>query len=951
LFARQVLTRPDALLLPPSQLAALEAYCSKAGLDVSGALGRAADAPGPSAHEAHARVLSHICSLPPPSLLQANKYTLMNGKAAVDLSLPYRLSGLAANAVLDLVPRAEGSATSGEVRVAMSFSGGVPAPSSMGAAGGEGGGGGAGGGRATLTVSAGSSLADVLVLSAQAAGLALDVPALASSAFGGCSVVYMRTSVSGAALATTTLAGLGISKGSVSLRGTLPEAGAGAPSAPAAEAVPVPAPAVAAAVAVPAPAPTISAVAMSIDNAAVAPAAPAPAPAPVAAPVAAPVPIADTAMTTEAAPPAPATSAAAAVSMPSAPSAPAPAPAPADPSAASAAADTDPRRALIRATGQRVRAALSKLRMAAFDSDAREALTVVVKILDTLVLRPGDARVRTVRLANPIFESKAGRFPGVLDVLRSVGFSDDVVAPGERALTLKAEAEDEELTQGVREMCAVEAAAVGANLPAAPQIDYALRERMKAEASHVAAVFDPFRAVVLKVGADDGTGKGGRPEVKVLGGGVSASPVKGTGAGAGAGAGVGTSSSPVVPGVPADDGLSSVERKVNALKARAAEIQQRGGLPDRATRAVLYDPTRGFNPARFSAAEAAGGSGDGAGAGAGAGSNAGAGAGAPVAEDEAMDPGDAGLQLSYMRRRMKSEKEKEVSGDATGRCGGALALSLSGGPGSLSPFPTFPHLMSSPTRSTSTPGRCRSSSSSRRPRSTPRRSSECRCPTGRSCRGPSARWCVGRRESCGGGGGGGGVIRAHSPLTRNLPRPPFLQEPLSSVYAWVRSIFLTPSSEPSSSAAAAAAASAASSSASALPPFFLYQTPPPAVVADTLDKTLGESKLQPAALLYLGWGTGLGARATGDVPLEPSSYLRPEILAAALAGGAADAAQAAAAAFPTAQPVVEAPAMDVDAAAAALLAGKGSGAGAGAGAAKAGAGAGAKGGKPSWLKL
>jgi hypothetical protein len=161
------------------------------------------------------------------------------------------------------------------------------------------------------------------------------------------------------------------------------------------------------------------------------------------------------------------------------------------------------------------------------------------------------------------------------------------------------------------------------------------------------------------------------------------------------------------------------------------------------------------------------------------------------------------------------------------------------------------------------------------------------------------------------------------------------------VHAWVRELLLS----------------------EGLPPFFLYSTPPPTLVPEDETRTLADAKLQPAVLLYLGWGTSPGNRVA-DAPATPSAYLTPAALdvanggagAGAGAGGGGGSSASAADIFPTAVPLVDAPAMDIDAAAAALLSGGGRGPGAGANAGKSGAGAGAgagagKGGKPGWLKL
>jgi hypothetical protein len=157
-------------------------------------------------------------------------------------------------------------------------------------------------------------------------------------------------------------------------------------------------------------------------------------------------------------------------------------------------------------------------------------------------------------------------------------------------------------------------------------------------------------------------------------------------------------------------------------------------------------------------------------------------------------------------------------------------------------------------------------------------------------------------------------------------------EPASAVYAWLRADVL-------SDAVTAAGT-----------PFYLYTTPPPTAIADNAT-TLADAQLQPAALLYLGWGTGPAAKLApgAGAPAAREEYLQPRLLEAARGGDAAQALGGAAAAhFPSSAPVVsqQAPVRDVDAEAAAMLSGcvapapRGS-----AGGNKPGAG------KPGWLKL
>lgn len=116
-------------------------------------------------------------------------------------------------------------------------------------------------------------------------------------------------------------------------------------------------------------------------------------------------------------------------------------------------------------------------------------------------------------------------------------------------------------------------------------------------------------------------------------------------------------------------------------------------------------------------------------------------------------------------------------------------------------------------------------------------------------------------------------------------------------------------------------------------PFFLYTTPPPTQLEcspaskdGSPAPTLADLKLQPAAVLYLGWGASMTSRldpAAGEAPASPEQYIREELLAAALQAAGSGVEESTA--FPTAAPLAgegsggESAAMD--AAAAALLGG------------------------------
>lgn len=521
--------------------------------------------------------------------------------------------------------------------------------------------------------------------------------------------------------------------------------------------------------------------------------------------------------------------------------------------------------ARIKATGAKVRTALGKVRMSAFDQEAVEVLTTVLRMLDALVQRPGDLRIRSVRLQNPNFHSKVGKYAGGADILRAVGFKDESTS-GEAVLVLPPEVEDDEITLGVREMVALEASSLGAKLTPAPEPQTALREAMAAEAARIAASFDPFRAVVLKMDVDTTNAKL-KPEIKVLN---STSVTESSNSNVGGSSNISSSSSSSSSSVSAsllatastDTGLTVIDKKVLALKAKAMEIMEKAGTPDRNTRIILYDPSRSFNAARFTTAETAGGilqdndmNEEGSNIGisnrSSSSSSSSSSSAAMVVDDDAQ-PGDSKLQMDYMRKKLKMEKEKE-EGFRTKAMRELEQLQKA-------------KVYTSTMIRIQTPDRT--------------------------------------------------VLQGNfSPL-----------ETLSAIYTWVRSLLVHDTNRP---------------------PFFIYSTPPPTVVIDQTDKTLADARLQPAVLLYLGWGTGPGARAT-DAPVDANMYLSTEAYAMAKQFANSNSNEDIVMNYPTSQAVVNEPnSADVDAAAAALLAGNKTSSGSTSGTSNTNKGKG----KPSWLKL
>jgi hypothetical protein len=535
--------------------------------------------------------------------LEPGRYALEHAatRRTVDLSLPFRFANLQANAILELVPRAgggTGGAGGGEVKIALQTPGGE---------------------RLQAAFPPSASLGDILchfaaTTTAGAGGGGLprltgDADSLRASAFAGCTLVYMRTTYDGPALAATTLASMGLTKGAVALRASYPTVGGGdgsssVPSAsPAASPLASPTAAAAGFAAAPAagsgssssgaaPVPAPAGAGMAVDDegsggAAVAQQQPQPPAAPAAAPAS---------QSGSADEPSPkrhklsgngefsgdggaATASPASEAPP--PQAP-PASSSASASSAAAAAGGGGPLGRLKAAALAARAALDRLREAAWDEDARSACGLLLKYLDAVLGRPGDARVRTINLANPAFQQRVGRFPGGVDVLVAAGFAE-AFSPdtGQPALILytadshpmaafadggsdggdgggggsvdprlAAVVEDADVVLTVRGAVAAELVALGVDsVPPAPRPDRARLAAQAAAAREAQAAFDPFKAVVTRVTGSGGSAGGS--ELALESKPLEAAPVDDAAAAASSSAAASASSSVGAPAPPA----------------------------------------------------------------------------------------------------------------------------------------------------------------------------------------------------------------------------------------------------------------------------------------------------------------------------------------------------------------------------------------------------------------
>ena len=190
------------------------------------------------------------------------------------------------------------------------------------------------------------------------------------------------------------------------------------------------------------------------------------------------------------------------------------------------------------------------LRHEAFDKEASVALITMVKMLDALVRRPHDQRVRTIRLTNPNFFARVGTFTGAVGCLLAAGFQRCAIA-GQPHLVLRNDVGPVDVLL-VREVCAAEAAALGATVRPAPV------PVTEAPAAAPPVEFDPFKPMITRVAPKPTAGGIARAGTQALG----------------------------TDGAP-QDSRTVVQMRVDRLRARQQRLQQ-GKVPPRKTMLVRY---------------------------------------------------------------------------------------------------------------------------------------------------------------------------------------------------------------------------------------------------------------------------------------------------------------------------------------------------------------------------
>ncbi|CAM9860491.1 unnamed protein product [Pylaiella littoralis] len=151
------------------------------------------------------------------------------------------------------------------------------------------------------------------------------------------------------------------------------------------------------------------------------------------------------------------------------------------------------------------RAALEAMAAGHFDADSEACVMTLAKVVDNVVHRPEDARTRQIRCGNPAFQQKVGRITGGIAFLEGVGFvSADQVSrqptigggssssPDDRFIVLPPEREDSNLLRGARALLSKQAEALGVPPERMPQPPRA-RPSPPPPAPGQAA-FDPYKA-------------------------------------------------------------------------------------------------------------------------------------------------------------------------------------------------------------------------------------------------------------------------------------------------------------------------------------------------------------------------------------------------------------------------------------------------------------------------
>ena len=236
--------------------------------------------------------------------------------------------------------------------------------------------------------------------------------------------------------------------------------------------------------------------------------------------------------------------------------------------------------------------ALDLLLKSNFDSDSRACVLTLLKLLDNVLSKPGDDKVRAIRLSNPAFERRVGCRRGGMEFLLSVGFrarpnlspllsgppgvSVIVPPPGAEFIDLAEEREDHSLLLEARRILVTGAVNVlGMGAGDLPRLS--LPPPLASEASH----------------------NSGRPSSDRRGGEFNPYRTQSYNTQAAAAAGSGADPSSVTPG--SDGYVSKTERRLSDLKERQARLEKKmqtlgggsgAGRREAGAAMAIRDPTK-----------------------------------------------------------------------------------------------------------------------------------------------------------------------------------------------------------------------------------------------------------------------------------------------------------------------------------------------------------------------
>lgn len=132
-----------------------------------------------------------------------------------------------------------------------------------------------------------------------------------------------------------------------------------------------------------------------------------------------------------------------------------------------------------------------------FDTNSKECIQTILKIVDNILSNPSNAKVRTLRLNNPTIQSKIVQKKGGLDVLISIGFDynfqSNVFAKDPGHITLASEKENVNLISNTRQQLVdILTNDLGVSAKDIPQLKSSIQSNCGTDG--IQRPFDPFKS-------------------------------------------------------------------------------------------------------------------------------------------------------------------------------------------------------------------------------------------------------------------------------------------------------------------------------------------------------------------------------------------------------------------------------------------------------------------------